>query len=312
MERQPVNPSTAAVVLGFSESATQAREFGHCAGLEYRQVERHRFPDGESRIRVPTALPPRVYLFLSLYQPNDKLIEILLAGAAAREQGAVEVHLIAPYLCYMRQDMAFHPGEAVSQRIIGQMLAASIDGIISVDPHLHRIERLEQAVPVKHAQALSAAPILGEFVARRLPKPFLLGPDAESEQWIRQAAEPLGLDHAIAHKQRLGDQSVRITLPEADYTDRHIVILDDIASTGRTLEAAARELQAHRPASISVAVTHALFLEDALERLATVGIVNIWSSDSIPHTTNAIPLAPLLTTAFKAPPPLPLHHLCTD
>jgi len=290
--------TSAELVLGFEENTKPAQTFATAAGLEYRQVEVHRFPDGESRVRVPTGLPSRVWLFRSLYQPNDKLIEIVLACATAREQGVREINLVAPYLCYMRQDIAFHPGEAVSQRIIGRMLAEHIDGIITVDPHLHRIQRLEQAIPVTHAHALSAAPTLGVFVAERLDNPLLLGPDGESAQWIHQAAEPLGLDHAVASKQRRGDRSVQVTLPEADYHDRHVVMLDDIASTGRTLEMAARALQPLQPASISVAVTHALFLGDALDRLAAVGIGNIWSSNSIPHASNAIPLAPLLAAAI--------------
>ncbi len=296
MERQPVGNTS--LILGFEEGASQARAVADASGLAYRQVEAHRFPDGESRIRVPTDLPAKVYLFRSLYQPNDKLIEIVLACAAAREQGAEEIHLLAPYHCYKRQDIAFHPGEAVSQRIIGRMLAGSIDGIVTVDPHLHRIHRLEEAVPVAHAQALSAAPTLGAFVAGCLDRPLLLGPDGESAQWIRQAAQPLGLDHAVASKQRLGDRSVRIVLPATDFKGRHVVMLDDIASTGRTLEMAARALQPHRPASISVAVTHALFVDDAMQRLAAAGITHIWSSDSIPHASNAIPLATMLAAAL--------------
>ncbi len=288
----------AGLVLGFEEDGVQARAFAAAAGLEYRQIELHRFPDGESRVRVPTGLPSRIWMFRSLYRPDHKLIGIILACAAAREQGAGEIHLIAPYLCYMRQDIAFHPGEAVSQRIIGRLLAEHIDGIITVDPHLHRIQRLEQAVPVVRARALSAAPTLGAFVAERLDNPLLLGPDGESAQWIRQAAAPLGLDHAVASKRRRGDRSVQVTLPAVDFHDRHVVMLDDIASTGRTLESAASALRTHGPASVSVAVTHALFLDDALARLNAIGITNIWSSDSIPHPSNAIPLAALLAGAL--------------
>ncbi len=57
---------------------------------------------------------------------------------------------MTPYLAYMRQDIAFHPGEAISQRIIGALLAQTFDAVITVDAHLHRIDHLSQAMPVKN------------------------------------------------------------------------------------------------------------------------------------------------------------------
>ena len=53
---------------------------------------------------------------------------------------------MAPYLAYMRQDIAFVPGEAVSQRIVEHFLASLFDAVITVGPHLHRITTLDVAV----------------------------------------------------------------------------------------------------------------------------------------------------------------------
>jgi ribose-phosphate pyrophosphokinase len=58
-----------------------------------------------------------------------------------------------------------------------------------------------------------------------------------------------GLDHAVCHKQRQGDHDVQVALPDADVQGRAVVLLDDLASTGRTLVAAAQgRLAAARPA----------------------------------------------------------------
>ena len=62
-------------------------------------------------------LPDRVILCRSLDRANDKLVELLLAAEAARASGASRLTLVAPYLCYMRQDKAFEPGEVVSQKL---------------------------------------------------------------------------------------------------------------------------------------------------------------------------------------------------
>ena len=128
-----------AILLCFERDELAARAVAGHARLEARTVERHRFPDGESRIRLPERLAGRVVVFARLDAPNDKLVELMLLARTARELGATELSLVAPYLCYMRQDVAFVPGEAVSQRIVGRFLAGLFDEVITVDPHLHRV-----------------------------------------------------------------------------------------------------------------------------------------------------------------------------
>lgn len=282
------------LILGFPEYAPQARRLAAAAGLPYREVALHRFPDGECRVRLPLPLPERVILCRSLDHPNDKLIELALAARTARELGSGHLTLVAPYLCYMRQDIAFSPGEAVSQRIVGRLLADWFDAVITVDPHLHRIRRLEEAVPAARAVALACTPLVSALIAREDPSPLLAGPDLESEQWVRTIAESVGLDWCVGEKERLGDREVRVRFPRADCRGRPVVLIDDVASTGRTLEAAALALGRQRPAGVSVLVTHALFLEEALERLRAAGVGRILSTDSIPHPTNRIELARLI------------------
>ena len=284
------------MILGFGEYEQQARALAAEAGRAYDDVLVHRFPDGESMVRLPDALPPRVVLCRSLDHPNDKLIELVLA-AAARVLGAQHLTLVAPYLCYMRQDRSFHSGEAVSQRIIGNLLAEHFDALVTVDPHLHRVHSMEQAVPTGHSLALLATDPVGDFIGQRVPGALLVGPDGESEQWVARAAARAGSDYVVGTKVRHGDRDVDIDL-QGDFEGRDVVLVDDVASTGRTLEVAARIIQAQGPASISVVVTHALFAGDALQRLEAVGIRNVWSTDSIPHPSNAIPLAPLLAGAL--------------
>lgn len=288
----------AAIVLGFPEYTAPARRLAEKAGLDYADVEIHRFPDGESRVRLPSSLPADVILCRSLDDPNRKLVEIELAAATALELGADRLTLVAPYLCYMRQDRAFHPGEAVSQRIVGRLLARHLDGLVTVDPHLHRTPRLADAVPVRRAIALSAAPVMVDWLANHPGRPLLVGPDAESAQWVGAIADASGLAHGVATKERLGDHEVRIELPDLPFTGREIVLVDDVASTGHTLAEAARQLKARGAGTISVLVTHALFVDDALEALAAAGVGSVHSTDSIPHPSNTLELAALLAAAL--------------
>jgi len=288
------------LVLHFDDEAVLATALARVLGWDCAALQGHDFPDGELRLTLPSPLPARVVLVRGLQQPNAKLAALLIAAPAARELGARHLSLVAPYLAYMRQDMEFHPGEAVSQRHIGRALAAWFDAVITVDPHLHRVATMDEVVPGRRGLAVSAAPLLGGLAASRVPGALLLAPDEEADQWVRAAAQAHGLDFAICHKQRRGDRDVEVALRGADVRGRAVVVMDDVASTGRTLISAAQGALACGAASVDVAVTHGLFIGDALAQVHAAGVRHVWSSDCVPHATNAVSVVPLLARAVAS------------
>jgi ribose-phosphate pyrophosphokinase len=287
-------------LLAFDDEWPLAARMAAQLGCPVHRVERHAFPDGETRLRLPPTLPPRVAIVRGLQQPNAKLTELWLVAAGARELGAVELALVSPYLAYMRQDMAFTPGEVVSQRHLGRLLAQAFDLVVTVDPHLHRVSTMDEVVPGRRGVALSAAPLLGQWLAQRVPGALLVAPDAEAQQWVALAAQAVGLDYLVSHKDRQGDHDVHVTLPQAQVEGRAVVLLDDVASTGRTLVQAATALFGRGVASVDVAVTHGLFVGDAVQILREAGIRHVWSTDSVPHPSNCVSVAPLLADALAA------------
>jgi len=287
------------LLLAFDDEAALAQDLALALDAPLAFITRHRFPDGELRLVLPKPLPARVLLLRGLQQPNEKLVELLIAAPTARELGARQLVLVSPYLAYMRQDMEFTPGEAVSQRHIARLLAQQFDHVITIDPHLHRIASLDEVMPKGAGVALSAAPVLGRWIAARVPGALLIGPDEESGQWVREAAQAGGLDCAVGHKVRHGDHQVTLALPELAVQGRAVVLLDDMASTGRTLIGAAQGLLARGAASVDVAVTHALFNGDALPALQAAGVRHVWSSNSVPHASNAVSVVSLLAEAWR-------------
>ncbi|MGM0985243.1 MAG: ribose-phosphate diphosphokinase [Pseudomonadota bacterium] len=289
-------------LLYFQDEMGPARRLAEAANLPAHTVECHRFPDEELKLRLPftesAAFPETLVLYRSLDRPNAKLIELLLLARHARRQGVTRLVLVAPYLAYMRQDIAFHSGEIVSQTIVGGFLAELFDAVITVDPHLHRIERLDQAIPLEHAIALHGAPRLAELIAEKRRNPLLLGPDEEALQWVRQAAEMTGFDFGTCRKTRNGDRNVAIELPDIEVAGRQIVLMDDVASSGHTVARAAETLTAAGAASVDVAITHALFAGDALAVIQSAGVGEVWSTDCIAHESNAIAMAPVLAEAL--------------
>jgi ribose-phosphate pyrophosphokinase len=290
--------SSTPVLLCFEDEQESAARIAQAAWHHLIRIDRHRFPDGEIKLRLPPSLPDHVVILRTLNDPNEKLIELLLAAQTARDLGARHLTLVAPYLGYMRQDVAFQPGEAISQRIVGRFLAGLFDAVITVDPHLHRIAALQQAVPVANAVVLSAAPLLSDLIATRRPKALLLGPDEESAQWLALAAMRHGFDHAVCQKVRHGDRTVEIALPDIPVSGRQVVLLDDVVSTGHTLAQATRQLLAAGAASVDVAVTHALFIDDAWPMILNAGVREVWSTDCIKHASNAISMSTSIAEAL--------------
>ena len=282
------------VVLGFGEYREPTQRLAARASIAYEEIEVHRFPDGESRVQLPSKLPDQVIICQTLDHPNEKLVDLLLTARTARRLGVRHLTLVAPYLCYMRQDKEFHPGESVSQKIIGEMLANYFDAVLTVDPHLHRVHSLDQVIPDTACAALTATKPMAEFLASTVENPLLIGPDEESLQWVESIASSKAYDFAVAKKTRTGDYSVDVELPHIDYDERDVVLVDDVASSGQTLVSAAEKLNSRNAGSISVLVTHALFAGDAIENLEKAGVSNIWSTDSILHDSNCIHLDSLL------------------
>jgi ribose-phosphate pyrophosphokinase len=282
----------------------------HC---DWSELAQHSFPDGETLVRIDVPVEGRCVVFAgSLDHPRDKTLPLIFAADAARELGASQVGLAAPYLAYMRQDRRFNAGEAVTSRSYARLLSSSLDFLVTADPHLHRWRSLDELYPIR-TQAVASAPLIARWLRRFAGSPLVIGPDAESEQWVAEVARLADAPWTVMAKTRRGDRDVGAELADrGPWPGRTPVLLDDIVSTGNTLLAAIAALKhAGLPAPVCI-IVHALFDTDALQRLLAAGVTQVVTCDSIPHSTNAIRLAPLLAKAVlamaagaSAPQPLP-------
>jgi ribose-phosphate pyrophosphokinase len=289
------------VIQSLPSGAGDAGRLAARLGLGMQEIGLHRFPDGELRVTVGPAAPTTI-IYVPLDRPNDKLIAILLAAEALRRAGARRLVLLAPYLCYMRQDTAFHEGEAISQRAVGRLIATIVDRVITVDAHLHRTSDIRAVFPGIEAENLSAMPaIAGTLRASGIdPLTIVAGPDAESRPWVSDLAGRLGLAHTVATKIRHDDRSVEIDFAqEPSIAGRPALLVDDIVSSGGTLIAAARALAAAGATTIDAVITHALFPPEMAREFASAGIRSIRSTSSVPHPTNAIPLDDVFVEALR-------------
>ena len=285
------------LVLPGNEAFADA--LARCGMTERSNIAWHRFPDGESLVRVDADCAGRdVAILATQHDPDHVALPVRFAAATARELGARRVGLIAPYLGYLRQDKRFHPGECVSSVHFARFLDESFDWLVTVDPHLHRHAALA-AIFRMRTRAVSSAPGLADWIAANVRAPVVVGPDAESAQWVEQVAARIAAPSTVLAKTRRGDREVEVTLPDPRaIAGRTPVLVDDIVSSARTLAAATEHLVRLGAAPVCIAV-HALFAGDAASALAQAGAASVVTANTVPHFTNAIDVAPAVAAAVR-------------
>lgn len=267
------------------------------SSLDYRtaEIKIRKFPDGETYVRFPDPdMAENVIFICSLDRPDEKFLQLVFACSAARDQGASGIGLVAPYLGYMRQDIQFMSGEAVTAKSFAKALSPSIDWLITVDPHLHRIHSLSEIYSLPTA-AVHSASLIAQWILENVEQPLLIGPDEESEQWLGSIAAYAKAPHIVLKKKRFGDTRVSISIPDiSGFPNRTPVIVDDIISTGHSIIETTKAVLARdfkNPICIGV---HAIFAGNAYEDIVKSGIVRILTCNTIQHFSNAIDITPNL------------------
>jgi len=284
------------VLIAVPGNEDHARGLGARLGFPVIVPEFRQFPDGELYVRIDGELGDDVVLVGNA--SGDNFLRVAFLAGTARDLGARRVGLVAPYLAYMRQDSRFKPGEGVTARYFARLVSATVDWLVTVDPHLHRIDSLAGVYTIPTTVA-RAAPEIARWITASVQRPVLVGPDAESVQWVKAVAEHCGAPFMILEKTRRGDRDVSITSPDGAWNGHTPVVIDDIVSTGRTMIEATRQLRAAGSAAPMCVAIHAVFADALYEALIDAGARGIVTCDTIPHTTNQICVTAPLADAVR-------------
>lgn len=287
------------ILFNLDSDPTLAAALAAALNADTGALEQRRFPDGESYLRVLNDCAGRdVIVFCNLADPDSKTLRLLFLSDTLRDLGVRQIGLVTPYLAYMRQDIRFHPGECVSSRPFARLISGAVDWLVTMDPHLHRYNTLDEIYQIP-STVVHAAPLIARWIQANLTRPLLIGPDSESEQWVSHVAELADAPFQVLSKVRHGDYDVDISLPELERWQGYTpVLVDDIISSGRTMLNTVAHLQGsglNTPCCIGV---HGLFAGDAYERLSNVA--DVVTTACIPHPSNRIEIADLLAQAASA------------
>ncbi len=282
--------------------AAIAREMGLTVGRTILE----RFPDRELRVELLEEVRGRdVFVVQSLGPPAERpLLELLLLGDAARRGGARRLTAVVPYLAYARQDRRATGREPLAGRLVADLLqCAGFQAVVALDVHSAAVEGFF-GIPLEH---LSAIPLLAEALRGSVGEAsVVVSPDLGGARRAEACAELLGLPVALVHKSRVTGSDVAVRGVTGNVRGCVPIIVDDMISTGGTIEAAVGALvEAGCAGEVTVAATHALLVGDAAERLARLPIRLLVATDSVllagdpPRGLRRVGVAPLLAAALR-------------
>lgn len=280
-------------------------------GVQPTRVVLERFPDSELHVEVQESVRGYdVYLIQPTCPPVDEhLLELLLMGDACRRAGAIHLTAVIPYFGYARQDRRSRGREPLSARLIADLINASgFQRVVAVDFHSHAVESAF-AIPVEH---VSAVPILAEAVRSSVHRDaVIVSPDLGAVKMAERYAKLLNQPVAIIHKARISGEEVSVQRIVGDVRNKEVLVIDDMISTGGTIEKAIEALleAGCSPAGVKVLASHALLVGSAAERLGKLPIERMYVSDSVPTSEQfPVPLQVLSLASLLAETIQRLHH----
>lgn len=294
-------------VFSGSAQPSLAEAVSGALGVALGKREIERFPDGECHVRILESVRGRdVYLVQPTGPPVEtNLLELLLIADACRRAGARQLTAVVPYFGYARQDRRASGREPVGARLIADLVGASgLDRVVALDLHSPALEGFFSR-PLEH---LTAVPLLVESLrgSALAGNTVVVAPDLGAARLADRYAKLLGLRVAVVHKIRISGREVTVRGVTGNVDGRQPLIVDDMISTGGTIEAAAQALAAAGSLPVAAVVaTHGLFVAGAEERLARVGARRLIVTDSLaPPAGFRLPLevvsvAPILARAIQ-------------
>jgi len=260
------------------------------------------FADGETRIRIEADVQDAdLYIVQPTSPPtNERLMTLALIADAACAAGAARITAVVPYFGYARQDVRKMVGEPRSAQLAARVLrTAGIDRLVALELHSPALESAFE-MPLVHLQADELMlPVVRGWGIRDLA---IVSPDAGGMKRAQRYASALEASLAVIAKGRpRADVAVSLQVL-GEVRGRTCLIVDDMASTGRTIVGAAKALLDAGAKEVHALFIHAVMAPGALDDICTASVRRIVSTDSVRGPPDprleVISIAPLLARSL--------------
>lgn len=274
--------TTQLTVLAGPSNRPLAEAIGRQLGLPLARSVVDAFPDGELHVEIQESVRGHdVYIIQPTSPPvATHLLELLLLADACRRAGAAQLTAMIPYFGYARQDRRVSDREPVSARLIADLIEVSGFGrVVAIDLHTPTLEGFF-ATPLEH---LTAVPLLVQAVRPTVgPDSVVVAPDLGAVKLAERYGRLLQLPVAVVQKTRVSGTEVRVRGVAGNVRDRRPLVVDDMISTGGTVEAAIKTVLAEGCIpEFTVVTSHALLVGPSIDRLSALPIRSLIATDSV-------------------------------
>ena len=223
----------------------------------------------------------QIMLVAKIQNSNHLMAMFLATDALRRVYPFAKICLFIPYFPYARQDRVCNAGEALSVKVVAQLINSQNYATVTVvDPHspvlvaaLDRCYVVEQKTLFTHVK-----PSFGDTI--------IVAPDAGAVKKAEEFCKRVGGAGVVyAHKQRnlkTGEITHLELMGAFDLHKREVFVLDDICDGGRTFIELAKILKHQEPAKMELAVTHGIFSKGV--DVLTEYYDAVYTTNSLPQT----------------------------
>jgi ribose-phosphate pyrophosphokinase len=196
---------------------------------------------------------------------NDNLMELLLLLDAFRRASAHRISVVMPYFPYARQDRMSRGREAISARVVADLIEREgASRIIFVDIHNPATQGFFN-IPV---DPLTALPLLANYFRKpEYQNAAIVSPDVGRASLAGKYAGLLNLPLVVMHKRRTSYTSSETTHVVGDIQGRRPIIIDDMVASGSVLKQLDPLYERGAEGKACFAITHPILLPSALETL---------------------------------------------
>lgn len=285
-------------VIGGKASEDLARKIAKNLKATFVSSEVRVFPDGESKITISKRPKGRIVVVNSTYPPVDTNLIQTLALISKAKQFSENITAVIPYMGYARQDREFLPGEVVTLSVIAKLLKSTgASRVIVIDIH-SKLGLKHFRIPTKN---ISAVPELAKYFKKlELKNPLVVSPDLGGLARAKEFARMYGTDFIALKKQR-DRKTGKVKIMSSnlkEVSNRDLVLVDDMISTGGSIIKAAEFLKKQKCRRIFVACTHALLIDNAEKKIRKAGISRIISANTIPGNTSVVDVSKIIAKAI--------------
>ena len=244
-----------------------ANEIAQQLGVSLGQTTTQHLPDSEIHVTIDEVVRDQdIFLIQTCPAPvNDHLMELLLYLDAFRRASAHEISIVIPYFPYARQDRMARGREAISARVVANLIEAmGASRVIFVDIHNRAIQGFFN-IPV---DPLSALPLLANYFRKpEFENAAIVSPDVGRASLAGHYAELLNLPLVVMHKRRTSYSHTETTHVVGDINGRRPIIIDDLLAGGSVLRQIDALYEHGAVEKAYFSVTHPILLPSALEIL---------------------------------------------